>query len=127
MRGACWAISIGSWRLSRVWCCALPRGGRPSVPCDASSARGRGTSDAPLPLRGSGELGLGSGTTLRFTAGERTVLLEGSGGLDRSLRALVGADAVPLEPLFPEAAGLTLQWNSGARLVRAPEVSVRVG
>ena len=82
--------------------------------------------DAPLPLRGSGELALSSGTTLRFTAGERTVLLEGSGGLDRSLRALVGTDAVPLEPLFPEAAGLSLQWNSGARLVRDPEISVRV-
>jgi hypothetical protein len=82
--------------------------------------------DAPLPLRGSGEIGLGSSTALRFTAGERSVLLEGSSGLDRSLRALVGAETVSLAPLFAGAAGLSLQWSSGARLVRAPEVSVRV-
>ena len=82
--------------------------------------------DAPLPLRGSGEISLGSSTTLRFTAGERSVMLEGSNGLDRSLRALVGAETVPLAPLFAAAAGLSLQWSSGARLVREPEVSVRV-
>jgi hypothetical protein len=82
--------------------------------------------DAPLPLRGTGEIGLGAGTTLRFTAGERTVLLEGSGGLDRSLRALIGADPVPLAPLFPGAAGLSLTFTAGPRIVREPDVSVRV-
>jgi hypothetical protein len=83
--------------------------------------------DAPLPLRGSGELGFGDGTTLAFTATERTVLLEGRGGLDRSLRALVGVEAVPLAPLFPAAAGLSLGFSGGgARLLRQPDVSVRV-
>ena len=61
--------------------------------------------DAPLPLRGSGELGFGDGTTLAFTATEHTVLIEGRGGLDRSLRALVGVDPVSLAPLFPGADG----------------------
>jgi hypothetical protein len=82
--------------------------------------------DAPLPLRGAGEIGLGGGTLLRFTAGERSVLLEGSGGLDRSLHALVGADAVELAALFPGTDGLSLTWASGVRLVRDPQVSVRV-
>jgi hypothetical protein len=81
---------------------------------------------APLPLRGAGELGLGSGTTLRFTADDRSVMLEGSGGLDRSLRALVGADSVPLAPLFPGAEGLSLVFAGGARLTRSPDVTVRV-
>jgi hypothetical protein len=82
--------------------------------------------DAPLPLRGTGEIGLGSGTTLRFTASERDVMLEGSGGLDRSLRAIVGGDNVPLAPLFPGAEGLSLTFSDGARLLRDPNVSVRV-
>jgi hypothetical protein len=83
--------------------------------------------DAPLPLRGSGELGLGDGTTLAFTATEHTVLIEGRGGLDRALRALVGVDMVSLAPLFPGADGLSLGFSGGgARLVRRPDVSVRV-
>jgi Inner membrane component of T3SS, cytoplasmic domain len=83
--------------------------------------------DAPLPLRGSGELGFGDGTTLAFTATEHTVLLEGRGGLDRSLRALVGVDMVSLAPLFPGADGLSLAFaGGGARLVRRPDVAVRV-
>ena len=83
--------------------------------------------DAPLPLRGAGELGFGDGTTLAFTATERTVLLEGRGGLDRSLRALVGVEAVALAPLFPGADGLSLGFaGGGARLLRRPDVSVRV-
>ena len=82
--------------------------------------------DAPLPLRGTGELSLGTSTSLRFTAGERTVILEGSGGLDRSLRALVGADTVSLAPLFPGAEGVSLAFSAGARIVRRPDVSVRV-
>jgi len=83
--------------------------------------------DAPLPLRGSGELGFGDGTTLAFTATENTVLIEGRGGLDRTLRALVGVDMVSLAPLFPGADGLSLGFTGGvARLVRRPDVAVRV-
>ena len=82
--------------------------------------------DVPLPLRGAGEIGLGGGTTLRFTAGARDVLIEGSGGLDRALRALVGAEAVSLGPLFPGAAGVSFTFTEGARLIRDPNVTVRV-
>jgi hypothetical protein len=83
--------------------------------------------DAPLPLRGSGELGFGDGTQLAFTASERTVLIEGRGGLDRSLRALVGVEPVPLSPLFPGSDGLSLEFaTGGARLVRRPDLPVRV-
>ena len=82
--------------------------------------------EAALPLRGSGEIGLGTTTTLRFTADDRTVMLEGSGGLDRSLRALVGADSVPLAALFPGAEGLSLTFAGGPRLLRSPDVAVRV-
>jgi len=105
-------------------CCAIP-------PCRAGSRGGIRVGgarvDAPLPLRGAGELGFGDGTTLAFTATERTVLLEGRGGLDRSLRALVGVEAVALAPLFPGADGLSLGFaGGGARLLRRPDVSVRV-
>ncbi|HMF43270.1 MAG TPA: FHA domain-containing protein [Polyangia bacterium] len=84
--------------------------------------------DAPLSLRGTGEIGLGGGTSLRFTVGaaSMTLLLEGSGGLDRSLRALVGVESVPLAPLIPGTDGLSLTWAEGARLVRSPGLSVRV-
>ena len=82
--------------------------------------------DAPLPLRGIGRDRPRRGTTLRFTAGDRDVLLEGSGGLDRSLRALVGAETVSLAPLFPGADGLAFTFADGARLVRGPNVTVRV-
>jgi hypothetical protein len=42
------------------------------------------------------------------------------------VRALVGADVVPLAPLFPAAEGVSLTFAEGARLVRVPEVAVRV-
>jgi len=110
---------------------ALLRAGPGGVTIEDAGSRGGvriggARVDAPLSLRGSGEIGLGAGTTLRFTADARSVLLEGSGGLDRSLRALVGAEAVPLAPLFPAAEGVSLAFADGARLVRVPEVSVRV-
>ena len=85
--------------------------------------------DAPLPLRGTGEIGLGGGTTLRFTVGPQStsLLLEGSSGLDRSLRALVAAESAALTPLIPGTEGLTVTWAAGARLIRSPGVAVRVG
>jgi hypothetical protein len=110
---------------------ALLRAGADAIYLEDAGSRGGlriggARVDAPLPLHGAGEIGLGPGTTLRFTADERTVLLEGSGGLDRSLRAVVGADPVTLAPLFPAAAGLSITFAEGARLVRSPEISVRV-
>jgi len=110
---------------------ALLRAGADAIYLEDAGSRGGiriggARVDGPLPLRGTGELGLGASTSLRFTAGERTVILEGSGGLDRSLRALVGADTVSLAPLFPGAEGVSLAFTAGARIVRRPEVSVRV-
>jgi hypothetical protein len=110
---------------------ALLRAGADAIYLEDAGSRGGvriggARVDGPLPLHGGGEIGLGAGTSLRFTADDRTVLLEGSGGLDRSLRALVGADPVALAPLLPGAAGLSLTFADGARIVRSPDVSVRV-
>ena len=110
---------------------ALLRAGDDGITIEDAGSRGGvriggARVDFPLPLRGTGEISLGSATALRFTAGAATVMLEGSGGLDRSLRALVGADSVALAPLFPGAEGLTLTFAGGARLVRRPDVRVRV-
>jgi hypothetical protein len=110
---------------------ALLRAGPDAITIEDAGSRGGvriggARVDSPLPLRGVGEIGLGS-TALRFTTGERSVLLEGSGGLDRSLRALVGDDGVGLAALLPGTEGLSLTWASGVRLVRSPDVSVRVG
>ena len=111
---------------------ALLRAGADGITVEDAGSRGGirvggARVDAPLLLRGSGELGLGDGTTLAFTATEQTVLIEGRGGLDRSLRALVGVDVVSLAPLFPGADGLSLGFaGGGARLVRRPDVAVRV-
>ena len=110
---------------------ALLRAGADAIYLEDAGSRGGiriggARVEAPLPLRDTGEIGLGASTTLRFTAGERTVLLEGSGGLDRSLRALVGADSVALAPLFPGAGGVSFTFSGGARITRRPDVSVRV-
>jgi hypothetical protein len=110
---------------------ALLRAGDDGITIEDAGSRGGvriggARVDAPLPLRGDGEISLGTGTTLRFAVRERTVMLDGVGGLDRSLRALVGADVVALAPLFPGAEGLSFTFVAGARLVRSPEVAVRV-
>ena len=110
---------------------ALLRAGDGAITIEDAGSRGGvriggARVEAALPLRGSGEIGLGTTTTLRFTADDRTVMLEGSGGLDRSLRALVGADSVPLAALFPGAEGLSLTFAGGPRLLRSPDVAVRV-
>jgi hypothetical protein len=110
---------------------ALLRAGDDGITIEDAGSRGGvriggARVDAPLPLRGAGEISLGASTTLRFQVSGPNVLLEGTAGLDRSLRALVGAGAVALAPLFPEAEGLSLAFAAGARLVRRPEVSVRV-
>ena len=89
---------------------ALLRAGDDGITIEDAGSRGGiqiggARVDSPLPLRGSGEIGLGGATALRFTAGDRTVMLEGNGGLDRSLRALIGADSVALAPLFPGRGG----------------------
>jgi hypothetical protein len=82
---------------------------------------------AELPLRGRGELSLGPTTSLRFEVDAGVVLLEGVNGLDRGLRALAGEAPVPLEPLLPGTAGLTVTIARDLlRLERRPNVTVRV-
>ena len=110
---------------------ALLRAGPDGITIEDAGSRsgvriGGARVDDPLPLRDSGEIGLGSGTTLRFTASEQDLLLEGSSGLDRSLRALVGTETVALARLFPGSEGLSFTFNGGARLIRSPDVAVRV-
>jgi hypothetical protein len=83
--------------------------------------------ETPLVLRGSGELGLGATVPLRYTATESAVTFEGTSGLDRPLRAVVGVEPVPLAPLLPGAEGLSLGFaGGGARLERAARLQVRV-
>jgi hypothetical protein len=82
---------------------------------------------APIRLGGSGELALGASALLRFSATDRSVLLEGAAGLDRALRAVVGVEPISLAPIFPEAEGLALAFSGGgARLLRRADVAARV-
>jgi hypothetical protein len=80
-----------------------------------------------LLLCGAGELTLGSTTVLRFRATDSSVIFEGTGGLDRGLRALVGAAPLPLFALFPAADGLWIEISDDAvRLGRRADLAVRV-
>jgi FHA domain len=83
---------------------------------------------AALPLRGRGELALGATTVLAFAAEEGgRVVLTGVAGLDRQLRALVGAEPLPLATLLPEGEGLWLDFRGGGpRLGRRADLAVRV-
>ena len=80
-----------------------------------------------LPLRDVGEIALGSATALRYRELGSALFIEGLGGLDRNLVALVGPEPLPLAAAFPEADGLSLSFEAGvARLVRRLDVAVRV-
>ncbi len=80
-----------------------------------------------LPLRGAGQLALGPTTGLRFQATPASVSFEGSSGLDRGLRALVGAAPLSLAALFPAAEGLAIEIVGGlVRLARRRDLAVRV-
>ena len=80
---------------------------------------------ARLPLRGRGELALGS-TALRYVVGPG-VTIEGTGGFDAALRAYADRDPVPLAPILPQAEGLSIALDAGApRLVRRSDIAVRV-
>ncbi|HEY2730225.1 MAG TPA: FHA domain-containing protein [Polyangia bacterium] len=84
----------------------------------------------PFALRGEGELGLGPSTSFRFqaTADGRAVVLQCLSGLDRGLVVLVGHDPIDLTLAVPGARGLALELAvGGARLVRRPDLPVRVG
>lgn len=80
-----------------------------------------------FPLRGAGDLALGPTTQLRFQATPVAVSFEGSSGLDRGLRALVGTAPLSLAGLFPPAQGLAIEIaNQHVRLQRRPDLAVRV-
>jgi hypothetical protein len=64
---------------------------------------------------------------LRFAATAASVSFEGASGLDRGLRALVGAAPLSLGPLFPTAGGLTIEIaHDIVRLTRGGDLAVRV-
>jgi hypothetical protein len=82
---------------------------------------------AALPLRGSGEIGLGPTTVLRFETVAGIVTLEGTGGLDRGLRALAGVAPLGFAALLPGTEGLTIEIAQDlVRLRRPADVAVRV-
>jgi hypothetical protein len=84
--------------------------------------------DGLFALRGEGELTFGTNTVVAFraTPGPR-VVFRGVSGLDRQLRALVGAEPLPLGELLPAAEGLWLEFGGDvARLGRRTEVLVRI-
>jgi hypothetical protein len=82
-----------------------------------------------LPLRGPGEVMLGSSCRLelRLPAPGR-VVLQGVSGLDRTLLAAVGTGPLPLADLIPEAEGAWLEFDrTCACLRRPPELPIRIG
>jgi hypothetical protein len=79
-----------------------------------------------LPLRGRGDLALGS-AQLRYSATGTALTIEGTGGFDAGLRAVADRDPVSLTPIAPELDGLAIALAAGApRLVRRTDVAVRV-
>jgi len=89
---------------------------------------GAGLVRGPVPLLGDGEIGLGEHCRLRFRAiGPALLEIIGITGIDRTLRAFVGAGALPLGPAFPGADGVSLRLAGAVcRLERNPETVVRV-
>jgi tetratricopeptide (TPR) repeat protein len=89
---------------------------------------GAGLVRGPVSLQGEGELGLGEHCRLRFrVVGPALLELVGVTGIDRSLRAIVGAGAVPLALAVPGAEGVTLRLGGPVcRLERTPATTVRV-
>ena len=82
---------------------------------------------ATLPLRGSGQIGLGPTTVLSFETGAGGVALEATGGLDRGLRALAGAAPLCFAALLPGTEGLAIELAEElVRLRRRADVAVRI-
>jgi hypothetical protein len=82
-----------------------------------------------LALVGGGEVGLGEHSRLRFQrVHPSTVALEGLTGLDRTLRAFVSREALPLGVAVRGAEGLSLRFDGTVcRLERPMSMPVRVG
>jgi hypothetical protein len=85
--------------------------------------------DGPLRLNGESELMLGATTSLRLRADDAgRLVIRGISGLDRDLLALVGRDPLDLSVVIEGGQGLALVLDGGgARLVRRPDIAVRVG
>jgi hypothetical protein len=109
--------------------------GSPAGPLTLSDAGSRGGTRlgagllrGTLPLHGEGEIGLGEHCRVRFrTVGSALLELVGVTGIDRGLRALVGAGPLPVAAAIPAAGGLALRLDGPfCRLERAVEVVARV-
>jgi hypothetical protein len=81
-----------------------------------------------LPLRGDGEVGLGEHSVLRFRViSPALVEVKGTTGLDRTLRAFVSREPLPLSMVVGGAEGLMVRFDGPAcRLERTAATSVRV-
>jgi hypothetical protein len=80
----------------------------------------------PVPLRGQGELSLGASCRLRFSQHGDSVLLEGTGGLDRDHLSLAGPGEVDLTPALGAGCGLRVSFEAGtARLLASPGEALR--
>jgi tetratricopeptide (TPR) repeat protein len=81
-----------------------------------------------LPLRGAGEIALGSACGLRYRAlGDGLLELRGSSGLDREHWSLVGASDIELGPALGWPTSLRVTFRGGvARLERALDLLLRV-
>jgi hypothetical protein len=107
-------------------------GGTPLMVVDAGSRSGTLLGAAlvrgPVTLHGDGDLGLGEHCRLRFRViGPGVLEIVGATGIDRSLRAIVGAGALPLGLAVPGADGVSLRLGgSVCRLERTLETVVRV-
>lgn len=81
-----------------------------------------------LALRGTVEVALGTSCRLELQARpEGRVILRGLSGLDRGVLAMVGAGALPLGDLIPDAGGAWLEFDlSGVHFCRPLELQVRI-
>jgi FHA domain len=107
-------------------------GDRPSL-TDAGSRSGTFVGGArllaALPLRGDGEITLGSSCRLELSLpGPGRILLRGVSGLDRGLLAVVGTGPLPLDDLIPEVRGTWLEFDrSAVSLCHPSELPIRLG
>jgi len=78
-------------------------------------------------ITGDMDVWLGPSCRLTLQPAPDGLLLQGTGGLDAGLLALVGGGRIPLERVLPQAAGAWLELDGRAvALVRPPELTVRI-
>ena len=111
---------------------ALLRAGADAIYLEDAGSRGGiriggARVDAPLPLRGTGEIGLGGE---HHACGSRPASERSSSKAAAASTARCGRSSVPTPSrwrrCFPARRGVSLTFAAGARIVRRPDVSVRV-